>query len=109
MRILFDQGTPAPLRQALGGHTVETAFERGWSRLRNGELIAAAESAGFDVFVTTDRNLKHQLNLLHRSLAIVVLGTTSWPRPQRALPVIVSAIERSSGGSYEEVTIDVQH
>jgi hypothetical protein len=57
--VLFDQGTPAPLRHALAGHVVETAYERGWSSLKNGELIAAAESAGFEVFVTTDKNLKY--------------------------------------------------
>ena len=56
MLVLFDQGTPAPLRHALAGHVVETAYERGWSSLKNGELIAAAESAGFEVFVTTDKN-----------------------------------------------------
>lgn len=63
MNILFDQGTPAPWRHALVGHSVETAYERGWSILSNGELLAAAEDASFDVFVTTDRNLHHQQNL----------------------------------------------
>ncbi len=52
MRILFDQGTPVPLRELLGSHQVETAFERGWSTLTNGELLAAAEQEGFDVFLT---------------------------------------------------------
>jgi hypothetical protein len=42
------------------GHAVETAYERGWSSLENGELIAAAEAAGFEVLVTTDKNLKYQ-------------------------------------------------
>ena len=55
MRVLFDQGTPAPLRQALLPHVVETAYERGWSTLKNGELLRAAEAAGFDVLVTTER------------------------------------------------------
>ena len=54
MKVLFDQGTPAPLRRALIDHTVETAYERGWSVLQNGELIATAEAAGFEVLVTTD-------------------------------------------------------
>ena len=60
MRILFDQGTPVPLRKILTSHQVETAFERGWSTLTNGELLAAAEQEGFEVFVTTDRNLQDQ-------------------------------------------------
>jgi hypothetical protein len=68
MRVLFDQGTPAPLRQLLMQHEVETAYERGWSILQNGELIAAAEATGFDVFVTTDRNLKYVVTAVNESL-----------------------------------------
>jgi hypothetical protein len=63
VRVPFDQGTPVPLRQLLTRHDVSTAFERGWSRLKNGELLIAAESAGFAVLVTTDTNLKYQQNL----------------------------------------------
>ena len=58
MNILFDQGTPVPLRAALVGHTVETAYERGWSTLSNGDLLTAAETASFDLFITTDQNLR---------------------------------------------------
>jgi hypothetical protein len=101
--VLFDQGTPAPLRHALVGHIVETTYERGWSRLKNGELIAAAESAGFEVFITTDKNLKYQQNLVGRRMAIVVLHTTSWPRIQDALPRVVAAVTTSNKGGYIEV------
>lgn len=106
MRVLFDQGTPAPLRDALAGHVVETAYERGWSRLANGELIAAAESAGFEVFVTTDKNLKYQQSLASRSVAIVVLQTTSWPRLPKMLPRVVAAIAAATRSSYREVGVD---
>ena len=80
MRILFDQGTPVPLRKILNSHQVETAFERGWSTLTNGDLLVAAEREGFDVVVTTDRNLRDQQNLGGLSIAIIVLSSTSWPR-----------------------------
>ncbi len=79
MRILFDQGTPVPLREYLPGHSVETAYEKGWSTLRNGELLAKAE-AEFDLLVTTDRNLGSQQNMKGRKLAIMVLPTTNWLR-----------------------------
>jgi hypothetical protein len=79
MKVLFDQGVPAPLREALIGHTVSTAFEKGWSRLENGALLKAAAKE-FDVLVTTDRNLQFQQNLAQVQLAILVLGTTSWPK-----------------------------
>jgi len=83
MKILFDQGTPAPLRHSLAGHTIATAFEQGWSDLENGGLIQVAETNGFDALVTTDQNLKYQQNLRGRKLAILVLPTTSWPKIQK--------------------------
>ena len=74
MRVLFDQGTPEPLRQFLIGHQVDTAFERGWQTLANGELLKLAEAQGYAAIVTTDRNLRYQQNLSGRQLAILVLA-----------------------------------
>lgn len=99
MRILFDQGTPVPLRQSLSAHAVSTAFEMGWSALSNGDLLDAAEGQ-FDVFVTTDQNLRYQQNLAGRQLAILVLPFTSWPRLQPHVPVIVAAIEALKPSQY---------
>ena len=103
MRVLFDHGTPAPLRRELVAHEVATAYERGWSALKNGELIAVAETGGFEVLVTTDKNLKYQQNLTGRSLAIVVLWTTSWPRIQKSLPRVRAAVDLATKGSYTEL------
>ena len=105
MELLFDQGAPAPLRKALADHEVVTAHENGWSQLQNGDLISAAEESGFEVFVTTDKNLKYQQNLTGRSIAIVVLLTTSWPRIQPHLPTVVAAISQAQRGSYREVSV----
>jgi predicted nuclease of predicted toxin-antitoxin system len=80
VKILFDQGTPAPLRDFLLNHDVSTAYELGWSTLKNGELLNTAETNSFEVFITTDTNLRYQQNLIQRKIAIVVLNTTSWPR-----------------------------
>lgn len=76
----------------------------GWSELQNGALIAAAESDGFEVFVTTDRNLKYQQNLSQRRMAVVVLLTTSWPRIQRSLQAVIDAVDAATPGSYQEVS-----
>ena len=105
MNIFFDQGTPAPLRRFLAEHKVETAHERGWSQLKNGALIAATEQAGFEVFVTTDQNLKYQQNLTQRRIAIVVILTTSWPRIQANLSPVLAAINSSMPGAYAEVSV----
>ena len=91
-------------RQHLSGHQVETAFEIGWSRLTNGELLAAAEGR-FDVLVTTDRNLRHQQSLSGRKLAVLVLPTTSWPRLRAHVPSIVSALASVKTGEYLELTL----
>ncbi len=85
MRVLFDQGTPVPLRRYLSNHQVSTAFELGWAGLSNGELLQHAESQGFEILVTTDQNLKYQQNLSNRTIAIVVLRAASWPRIQNVL------------------------
>src|SRR5262245_25426471 len=71
MRIVFDQGTPVPLRRELVGHIVTTAYEQGWATLANGALLDAAEGAGYDVLITTDQNLRYQQNLTGRRLALV--------------------------------------
>jgi hypothetical protein len=63
MRILFDHGTPAPLQSFLTDHTVLEAKTQGWDTFKNGDLLTAAEAAGFDVLVTTDKNLRYQQNL----------------------------------------------
>lgn len=105
MRILFDQGTPVPLRQSLTHHDVTTAYERDWSRLKNGELLDVAEKQGFEVIVTTDSNLKYQQNLKSRRIAIVVLSTPSWPRIPRAVAAVIAAVDAAAEGSYTEVDI----
>ena len=105
MRVLFDQGTPVPLRRKLTRHEVVTAFERGWSQLKNGALLDVAEKDAFDILVTTDSNLKHQQNLSSRKIAIVVLTTTSWPRIERAVDSVVAAVDAATPGSYVEVEI----
>ena len=93
------------MRNLLLPHHVETVFERGWSLLTNGALLAKAEEAGFDVFVTTDKNLRHQQNLSQRHLAIVVLSTTSWPRIRIASTVIHQTLKRVVPGRLVEVEI----
>jgi hypothetical protein len=102
MRILFDQGTPVPLRRHLSGHIVSTAFEMGWSALANGDLLAAAE-AQFDLLLTTDQNLGYQQNLTGRKLAILVFPTTSWPEIQKHIPAVIMAVATIKSGTYLEL------
>ena len=105
MRILFDHGTPAPLIPFLTGHTVTKAKDAGWDRLVNGELLKAAEEAGFEVLITTDKNMVAQQNLKGRAIAIVVLGNSQWRIVQRNVRKIASAVNAVQRGSYANVDI----
>ena len=105
MLILFDNGTPAPLRHALKGHIVVEAMERGWDRLANGALIAAAEAAGFDLLLTTDKNIRHQQSLKGRRIAFVVIGNQQWPVLRAYAARVVTAVNSATPGSFTEVEI----
>ena len=100
MRILLDHNTPAPLRYALHGHQVETAYERGWSQLTNGELISAAESEGFDLLITTDKGIRHQQNWSERRLALLVVSTNDWHRLRRAKERVLAAVDAMPPAGY---------
>ena len=106
MRILFDHGVPAPLRDFLEGHTVATAYEKGWEVLQNGELLASAEGE-FEALVTTDHSLRYQQNLAGQRLAILVLPTTSWPKIKGHVAEVAEAVSTLRPGDYRELTFQV--
>ncbi len=105
MRVLFDQGTPVPLRRHLHPHVVDTTAELGWSTLLNGELLDRAESEGYEAFITTDQNLKHQQNLSQHKIRILVLTSTSWPRIREQVANIRNILESLEQSGYAEVEI----
>ena len=105
MKIIFDQGTPVPLRKYLTYHSVTTAYEEGWSNLSNGDLLKAAENKGYQILVTTDQNLRYQQNLSERQIAIVVLLSTSWPKIRTQVDKICSIINTTELCDYKEISI----
>ena len=105
MRILFDHGTPSGIAKALMGHDVTEAIDRGWDRVSNGELLKAAEAAGFEILLTTDKNLRYQQNLANRQIAIIVLGDSTWRLFRPHLDRVSSAVDAATPGSYAEIEI----
>lgn len=73
MRVLLDEQLPRQVAPLLTGHDVRTVQQQSWAGLKNGQLLDAAEAAGFTVLVTGDRNLQFQQNLATRQLGVVVL------------------------------------
>lgn len=105
MLILFDHVTPRGVARALKGHTVTKAKDRGWDELTNGDLLAAAERAGFDVLLTADKNMRYQQNFTGRRIGLVVLGTPQWPLVKLHLDKIAAAVDACTPGRYGEVEI----
>ena len=109
MRVLFDQNVPIDLAPHLTGHEVTTARRMGWSELENGDLLKAAESGGFSVFVTCDRNLRYQQNLAGRSIAIVEITKNNWPSIKPHTATVLAAVDASVPGAYRTVECSYVH
>lgn len=105
MRVLFDQGVPVPIRRYLIRHTVRSTHQQHWSTLDNGDLLAAAEADAFDVFVTTDKNLRYQQNLSIQRIGVVVLMNAQWPVLEPFVDLVVEAIDGCKPGGDTEVEI----
>ena len=103
--VLFDKNIPWGIRPHLVGHTVRTTEDEGWSGLENGDLLFAAEHAGFEIVLTADRRIRYQQNLAGRRLALVVLSSPAWPVVQQHIPDIKAAVDAATPGSYQEVDL----
>jgi len=87
MKILFDNDTPKPITRSLTGHQITFARQIDWHELENGDLIQQAEEAGYEVLLSTDKNIRYQQNLSDRRIALVVLGVTSRKGNLRTLTI----------------------
>ncbi len=105
MRVLFDNNVPRRLRRYLVGHSAVTAAEMDWTRLVNGQLLGAAEEAGFEVMLTADQSIVYQQNLKGRKLALVVMDTNDWGKIRLNIAPVAEAISRARPGSYETLAL----
>jgi hypothetical protein len=105
MRVLFDHNIPSGAARALAHHEVTEAIQRGWERISNGQLIANAEAARFDVLLTADKKIRYQQNLTNRRVALVVISNPTWRILRKHLDRVTAAIDTATPGSYAEVEI----
>lgn len=105
MKVLLDACVPRPLRKFLPHHTVSTAQEMGWGKLKNGVLLQAAEPE-FDAFLTSDQNLKYQQNITGRKLAILVLPSNDWPMIRLHTDEIAAKVAALKQGDFVELNWD---
>ncbi len=111
MRILLDNNVTQKIAPYILGHEVNHARELDWASLQNGSLIRSAESAGFDVLVTADRNMQYQQNIKGRKISIVLLSnyriTIRHLKP--LIPELLTVLEGLPAGSFVTVTLAGSH
>jgi predicted nuclease of predicted toxin-antitoxin system len=106
MLILFDNGTPRTLaRYLIDHHTITEARGLGWDKLGNGELLNEAEAAGFEILLTTDKNLSYQQKLTGRKIAVVVLGQGRWTLIKPHVALVVEKVNAATPGTFVLVEI----
>lgn len=103
MRALLDDCTPRGIASGLRGHIVRECRSQGWDRLKNGELLDAAEAAGFEVFITTDQNIRYQQNLARRTIAVIELESDAWQTIRPHLDQIRAAVEAAASDSITKL------
>ena len=108
LRVLFDKNVPYILRGHLVGYHVQTADDEGWGQVSNGDLIARAEKAGYEIMLRCDQNIQYQQNMTHRKISMIVLGSNIWPSIRPRIAEIVGSLKRASTGSFEFIEIAAQ-
>ncbi len=104
MRILLDECVPWPMKRLLVSHSCTSVQARGWSGIRNSELLRRAE-AGFDLLITADQNIRYQQNLSGTSIAILELSTNDLRRIQAASGLIEKAVEKIRPNEFQHLHI----
>ncbi len=104
MRILLDECVPWPMRRLLSQHSVTSLQAQGWSGIRNSELLRRAD-ADFDLFITSDQNIRYQQNLAGQRIAILELSTNDLRRIRAAAKSIVAIVDKIQPGELQRLDI----
>jgi len=104
LKILIDECVPRPIIKMLAGHAVNTVQDEGWGAYKNGDLLRLAEGT-FDLFITSDQNIRYQQNLAGRKIAVLVLSTNHWGIIQANADLIADAVQVIQPADFVELTI----
>jgi hypothetical protein len=102
VKILLDECVPRLLKKRLTAWDVQTVQELGWSGLKNGALLAAADGR-FDAFITTDKNLRHQQNFAKYKLAVVLLPDNRARIVAALVPHVENVLPTLQPGDFVEI------
>jgi hypothetical protein len=107
VKVLLDECVDWRLSRDIIGHDVKTARQMGWTTIKNGELLALA-GGQFEAFVTVDRNLSFQQNVISYPIAVIVLRakTNRLVDLKPLVPKLLLAIEKAQPGVVEFIDAD---
>lgn len=104
MKILLDECVPLPLRDLLVGHECFSVQQRGWTGIKNGDLLRRAE-VGFDLFITSDQGIRYQQNLTEFRIAVLQFSTNDLRRIRAAAAAIRAAVSSVHLQEFQELII----
>ncbi|BDA74470.1 hypothetical protein Cyan7822_1092 [Rivularia sp. IAM M-261] len=102
MKIILDENLPKALKRYLSAYDVTTVQEQGWAGVKNGELMARIEGS-YDIFITSDKNIKYQQNLTGRTIAILELPTNRLKVLETLIDKILVEVQSISPGVYAQI------
>jgi len=102
MKVIIDECVPSIVKIGLPSRRIVTVQEMGWAGINNGKLLQLI-AADFDVFITSDKNLRHQQNLTTLDLAIILLPSNQVPAVEALLPVIDDALNDIQPKDFKEI------
>ncbi|MBH8572001.1 hypothetical protein I8752_02925 [Nostocaceae cyanobacterium CENA369] len=106
MKIILDENLPKALKHYLSAYEVTTVQEQGWTGVKNGELMMRIDGV-YDIFLTSDKNLKYQQNLSRRSIAIIELPTNRLKLLSTITDKILAEVESISSGMYVQISLEL--
>ena len=104
MKILLDECVPWPMHRILRGHFCSTVQGQGWGGIKNGDLLQRAEGQ-FDLFITSDQNIRYQQNLIGRRIAILELSTNDISRIEAASSLLEDTLKNIQPDEFRQLTI----
>ena len=106
MRILLDECVPPQLLREFHGCDIQSVLRIGWAGRRNGVLLRSMLAEGYDILVTSDKNLRYQQNLRAVGIAVVLLSGGG-NRLSDLIPLVPAAIAAFASirpGQFVEIT-----
>lgn len=106
MKIILDENLPRKLKTDFGNEfEVKTVRDMNWLGKKNGELLGLIAFNGFEIFVTIDKNLKHQQNLNKFNISVFLLNAKNNRREnlQQLIEKVKTILIQGNYGKFTEI------